>query len=543
MERQAPPAYFPNSLDSSWDNQDHACCLWGSISGDLPEGILYNNLVVYPNSFKFLSSWGNVDGWGIACYPALGASPVVVRRSLRAFWDPFFDLTVQAMDTSSCAILLGHIRHCTVGCCCHYCDSIADPHPFQRFKNGRNWTFVHNGTIPKSVLLDLIGPEYLVDNPPTGSGVPECDPSDSSKVTDSELFFLLIMKGIEQANYQASDGIRNALIELISRDNGAELNFILSDSYDLWAFCKGNPLNVLYDSLQEYSAIATYVPSQQRGNWRVVYDYTLLHIQAGLPPQSIDLRTYLPPVVSCPGDTSLLYVLARPVCLSGFNADDPDNNLDTIFVDPGTYDKGKICFNPHPGINTIVLTARDHAGNVAVCSTFVDATLSDPGYLAGLVTDSTMFPLPDVMVSMGDIVDSTAIDGRYLIPDLVPGTYRVTYSLPGYSDASLSDVVIAAGDTATIDIVLRFGCFYRPGDSNADGAFNGLDVVYSVNYLKGMGFSPPFECNCPVHGRFYSAADANGNCSFNGLDVTYSVSFLKGMGPAPQGCLECPPAE
>jgi len=84
-------------------------------------------------------------------------------------------------------------------------------------------------------------------------------------------------------------------------------------------------------------------------------------------------------------------------------------------------------------------------------------------------------------------------------------------------------------------------CIYIPGDANGNGEFNGIDVSFSVNYLKGGGLPPPDTCDCLDHGVIYSAADANGNCLFNGVDVTYSVNYLKGVGASPQGCPDCPP--
>jgi len=84
---------------------------------------------------------------------------------------------------------------------------------------------------------------------------------------------------------------------------------------------------------------------------------------------------------------------------------------------------------------------------------------------------------------------------------------------------------------------------YPAADANGSETFNGLDVTYSVNFLKGIGDPPPDACDCYPHGMIYPAADANGNCAFNGLDVTFSVNYLKGLGGAPQGCTDCPPAE
>jgi len=65
---------------------------------------------------------------------------------------------------------------------------------------------------------------------------------------------------------------------------------------------------------------------------------------------------------------------------------------------------------------------------------------------------------------------------------------------------------------------------FIPGDANGNGEVNGVDVVYLVNYLKGVGPPPPD----PI-----LRADANGNCEVNGVDVVYLVNYLKGIGPAP----------
>lgn len=87
------------------------------------------------------------------------------------------------------------------------------------------------------------------------------------------------------------------------------------------------------------------------------------------------------------------------------------------------------------------------------------------------------------------------------------------------------------------------GCVYLPGNANGVSPFNGIDVTFSVNYLKGLGPAPPDTCDCVTHGRILAAADANGNCQYNGIDISYSVNFLKGVGPGPLGCPDCPPPD
>jgi len=84
------------------------------------------------------------------------------------------------------------------------------------------------------------------------------------------------------------------------------------------------------------------------------------------------------------------------------------------------------------------------------------------------------------------------------------------------------------------------GCDYVLGDINGNGAANGLDIVYGVNYLKGS-IPPPVSCDCPPHGMLYAAGDVNGSCSLNGLDITYFVNYLKG-GELVRSCDDCPPA-
>ncbi len=85
------------------------------------------------------------------------------------------------------------------------------------------------------------------------------------------------------------------------------------------------------------------------------------------------------------------------------------------------------------------------------------------------------------------------------------------------------------------------GCAYLPGDINGNGAANGIDVVYGVNYFKGST-PPPVICGmCPQTQPFYAAGDVNGNCAFNGIDISFFVNYLKGVVPALLNCPSCPP--
>jgi len=56
------------------------------------------------------------------------------------------------------------------------------------------------------------------------------------------------------------------------------------------------------------------------------------------------------------------------------------------------------------------------------------------------------------------------------------------------------------------------------GDANGNGIFNGVDVIFLVNYFKGIGPAPE-----PL-----MVANVNGDCTVNGVDDVYMVNYFKG---------------
>lgn len=272
---------------SNYGSNNHNCRFWAVISENVPDGVILNQLVVNPKSLKYLSTQ-NVDGWGIAYYLDTSDSIGIVRGRIRANNDPDYDLAVAHIDSLNPDIVLAHIRNCSSGCCCNGCDSIANPHPFLRFKNNEYWTFAHNGHIDKAVLYDLTGNDYLLENPPNGSNLPECDPADTSLIIDSELYFIYLLKSIEESGWNVAEGIINAINDLVYPTIGGAYNFILSNGSQIWAYRKGNTLFYFNDTENNYCAVASMFPDIETDNWQAVPNYGLAVFSSDAQPEFYD---------------------------------------------------------------------------------------------------------------------------------------------------------------------------------------------------------------------------------------------------------------
>jgi len=90
------------------------------------------------------------------------------------------------------------------------------------------------------------------------------------------------------------------------------------------------------------------------------------------------------------------------------------------------------------------------------------ATLPSPaqaqtGQITGTVTDSTSSEtLPSVNVVLRETSQGTTTDndGRYVLPNVAPGTYVVQASFIGYRTAVASGITVEAGETTTVDLSL-----------------------------------------------------------------------------------------
>jgi len=182
-------------------------------------------LIDAPTSF-ILQSVEQPDGVGLGTFNADG-DPVIYRKPVPAHRSQTYISSAQDVRSRT---FLSHIRHATAGG-----PTFENTHPFEQ--KGR--IFGHNGVIgdlPR--LRELLGPyaELVLGS------------------TDSELYFTLITKCIDEAEGDIGVGIGAAARQIAAAVPLYSLNMILTTETDLWAlrYPDTNELWILEHSIGGY---------------------------------------------------------------------------------------------------------------------------------------------------------------------------------------------------------------------------------------------------------------------------------------------------
>jgi len=99
---------------------------------------------------------------------------------------------------------------------------------------------------------------------------------------------------------------------------------------------------------------------------------------------------------------------------------------------------------------------------LALCSFRIDAQLTS-ATISGRVTDSSGAVIPKARViavdeATGKVTTGEADDqGNYVLTGLLPDTYRLTFSQPGFQSRTQEGLVITVGQRATVDATLEVG--------------------------------------------------------------------------------------
>src|SRR2546428_9031283 len=104
------------------------------------------------------------------------------------------------------------------------------------------------------------------------------------------------------------------------------------------------------------------------------------------------------------------------------------------------------------------------------------ARAQETGTIAGVVrAQATGAPLWDTRVTVAGTRFSARADsaGRYTIPDVPPGTYRVQAQIIGYALGEVTGVVVTAGQTTTAGFPLAPPAVGPPGDGGGGDRTHG----------------------------------------------------------------------
>ncbi len=146
--------------------------------------------------------------------------------------------------------------------------------------------------------------------------------------------------------------------------------------------------------------------------------------------------------------------------------------------------------------------------------------------IRGIVTDSvTGAPLAATISVVGHDSDSTEV---YTDPDvgdyyrmIAAGTYSLRFTAPGHLPKEVTDIVVSANSSVTVDVPMNSGIC---GDIDGNGQFQAiLELNYLVNKIFRGGPPPPI----------LQAADVNGSGTVTILDLNYMVNFIFRNGPDP----------
>jgi len=247
----------------------NACRFWVAVGDPVKTETVVKQLLKDPFSLKSLGKEYK-DGWSVGYFD--GPQEIIYRSAMASDTDLAFVQMVQKAASEGSNIVYSHLRRASSGCV----EGVPNPHPFIFEGNDQTWVFGHNGGIKKDILIQLIGDDYLNEHQPK---VCNYNPPDSW--IDSELYFIYLMKNIEEANWNVEAGLINGLHAIFEQvdDEDRYLNFFLSDSKTVWAFRKGNTL-FYYDS-EDISIVSSSVPTKDQLGWNKFPDYQIAVLEQG----------------------------------------------------------------------------------------------------------------------------------------------------------------------------------------------------------------------------------------------------------------------
>ena len=273
-----------------------ACKLWavctssGTTFSNLSEessSMIQNEL----NSFYYQSAM-MLDGWSILGYQdsahqettSICRSPNTAPNDSSLYWE-----TVENLMSNERGIIgMGHLRVATSGS-----NSIPNPHPWIFQNEDTVFSLMHNGTVNKDLLLNLItdsgtDSSWIETHPPQTFGGGQWSESGWESVVDSELILLHVMKKINLLGDNI-EGFKAGVSDLVNAGvNAGQLNLIFSDGYSLLVF--GGASGLFVNEHSEFTAVMTQPTDDQYHHWQSIANEELIYID---PDTLLRLRNFI----------------------------------------------------------------------------------------------------------------------------------------------------------------------------------------------------------------------------------------------------------
>ena len=212
----------------------------------------------------FHQSTSMMDGWSLLGYSKLtqDSLPFIQRSNIPASQDSslYWSTVETLLNDSTSSIALGHLRLASSGT-----NAIPNPHPWTFHMYGKSFSLIHNGTVNKNILYNLLTNNgndlsWLDSYPPQTFGGGDWRENGWGNVIDSELILLLLMQHYNLNGGDLVSALQSSLSKLINAGvSASQLNMIFSDGEALYAF-GGSERLFFTESVDHFSIMTT--PSQ-----------------------------------------------------------------------------------------------------------------------------------------------------------------------------------------------------------------------------------------------------------------------------------------
>ena len=265
-----------------------ACRLWAVCSKEdfVLSSLSYDDraLILEELEAFFQQSKTMSNGWALLNYDSIAdfSNSSLYRSSITAVNDSsaYWNNALALVDSGANRIGIGHLRLASSGA-----NNIPNPHPWIFDLDGIAYSLIHNGTISKTKLYDLIT-NYGSDlswlnmyKPNTFSDNLWSTDEGWSNVVDSELLLLYIMQQINNRG-NLIDGLKKALTELLNVGiNAGQINIVFSNGSDLYVFGGQSGLSIM-ESSKHISVMTQPVNYSHNSNlnWSGIWDKEMVHI-------------------------------------------------------------------------------------------------------------------------------------------------------------------------------------------------------------------------------------------------------------------------